>query len=72
MTNNAYHDLTLPQINKLVIVQFLKGPNVKSLLRGFQSFACFLKFPSNTYLHYKVISANVRQGLKALDRGFLL
>ncbi len=48
MTNNAYHDLTLPQINKLVIVQFKKGPNVKSLLMRLPKFCMLFKFPSNT------------------------
>jgi hypothetical protein len=66
------NDLTLPLINKLVIVQFLKGPNVKSLLMRHPKFCMLLQVPLQHFLHYKVISANVRLGLKALDKGFLL
>jgi hypothetical protein len=48
VTNNASHDLTLAQINKLVIIHLEEIPNVKLFLVWLQSFVYFLKFSNNT------------------------
>ncbi len=64
VTNNASHDLTLPQINKLVIIHLEEIPNVK-LFPSVASKLCLLpKVLQQHLLHHKVINANIKWGFK--------
>jgi hypothetical protein len=55
MINNAFHDLTLPQINNLVIVHLKEGPSVKSPLVRLPKLFIFLQVLQQPFLHYKII-----------------
>jgi hypothetical protein len=69
VTNNAFHNLTLPLINKLVIVHLEKIPNVKLFLVQLQNFAYFLKFSNNTSY---IIRSLMPTSKGALDEAYLL
>jgi hypothetical protein len=60
MINNAFHDLTLPQIDSLVTVHLEEGPNVKNLLVRLPELCLFLQALQQQFLHYKIICVNVR------------